>query len=144
MHRAIVVALLLFALPFAAARAGGATALSAADRGAIRDIIRRQIEAFRHDDGEAAFAFASPMIRGMFGTPANFMAMVRQSYRPVYRPRDVRFDELVLMRGKPVQRVILVGPDQKVVVALYEMQRQPNGEWRINGCYLLAAEEKAT
>ena len=39
-------------------------AVSEADRSTIRDIIRSQVEAFRRDDGEAAFGYASPAIRG--------------------------------------------------------------------------------
>src|SRR5262249_32291150 len=34
--------------------------LSAADRSAIRDVIQGQVEAFRRDDGEGAFGYASP------------------------------------------------------------------------------------
>jgi len=134
---------LLFLLLTAIVPAAAAE-IDAADRHAIQSVISRQIEAFRQDDGETAFSFASPTIRGMFGTAEVFMAMVRQSYRPVYRPREVRFGQLLTRRALPTQRVILVGPDQEVVIALYEMQRQPNGDWKINGCYLLAADEKAT
>lgn len=135
-----LLAALVAALPLRAEPAGPGEA----DRGAIQAVISSQIEAFRRDDGEAAFAFASPTIRGMFGTAEVFMAMVRESYRPVYRPREVRFEELIEWRGRPTQRVLLVGPEGQVVVALYEMERQPDGSWKINGCYLLAADEKAT
>jgi hypothetical protein len=38
--------------------------VSAADRAAIRDVIQGQVEAFRRDDGDAAFAYASPTIPG--------------------------------------------------------------------------------
>jgi hypothetical protein len=72
------------------------------------------------------------------------MEMVRGSYPAVYRAGSFRFAELILWRGKPTQRVILVGPAHEVFIALYEMQRQPDGEWKINGCFLLPAEEKAT
>jgi hypothetical protein len=139
-----VLAVLVLAASAVAVAAAEPPSLGEADRGAIRDIIARQIEAFRRDDGEAAFAFASPTIQGMFRTPGHFMEMVRQSYRPVYRPHDVQFEELVTLEGKTMQRVLLVGPDQDVVVALYEMQRLANGEWRINGCFLFAAQDKAT
>ena len=114
------------------------------DREAIESVIGRQLEAFRRDDGAAAFAFASPTIQSMFGTPEAFMAMVRRSYRPVYRPLEVRFEALVVHDGEYIQRVRLVGPEHEVVIALYEMQRQPNGEWRIDGCFLLQAAERAT
>ena len=56
--------------------------LSAADRSAIREAIQGQVDAFRRDDGEGAFGFASPSIRGMFGTSEIFMDMVRQGYQP--------------------------------------------------------------
>ena len=34
-------------------------------------------------------------------------------------------------------KVFLVGPDGKSYVALYTLQRQPDGSWRINGCTLI-------
>src|SRR6185312_8088246 len=43
-------------------------ALSAADRGAIRQTIQDQVAAFRRDDDDAAFGYASPTIQTMFGT----------------------------------------------------------------------------
>ena len=112
-----------------------------ADRAAIRDVIQQQIEAFRRDDGEAAFGFASPTIRGMFGASDVFMDMVRSGYRPVYRPRTFEFGALVTLDGKPAQKVDIVGPDGRPVVALYVMTQLPDGSWRIDGCYLQAPEE---
>lgn len=116
--------------------------VSQADQAAIRRTIEAQMEAFGRDDGEAAFAFASPMIQGMFGTPANFMAMVRTGYPPVYRPRSVDFTELVEENGAPVQKVELIGPDGRPALALYTMVRGPDG-WLIDGCRLVASERPA-
>ena len=50
-----------------ATAAGAQPAVSAADQAAIRDVIQSQVEAFRRDDGAAAFGYASPSIQGMFG-----------------------------------------------------------------------------
>ncbi len=116
-------------------------AVSDADRSAIRDTIQSQVEAFRRDDGEAAFGYASPDIRRMFGTSDVFMEMVRQSYQPVYRPRVFDFREIVDLQGQPTQKVHVVGPDGRPVTALYPMTRLPDGTWRINGCYLQAPDE---
>ena len=66
-----------------------------AEKGAIRKVIEAQIGAFRADDGERAFGYASPNIRQIFRSAENFMAMVRNGYQPVYRPRSVRFGDLV-------------------------------------------------
>ena len=131
---ALLGALLALALPAQAQ-------ISEPDRSAIRDVIERQIEAFRRDDGAAAFGYASPSIQGMFGSPDTFMDMVRQGYRPVYRPRAVEFGEIVTLQGMVTQKVHLIGPDGRPVTAFYPMSRQADGSWRIEGCYLQAPEE---
>ena len=112
-----------------------------AERQAIVAVISAQLAAFRRDDGAGAFAYASPTIRRKFGTAESFMAMVRSGYRAVYRPAEVAFLETKVENGMTVQLVRLLGPDGRSVVAAYEMQRQPDGSWRINGVYLLALDE---
>jgi hypothetical protein len=126
------------------ARADEGGPLSAADRNAIRSVIEAQLAAFRADDGATAFGFASPSIQRQFGNPATFLAMVKSSYLPVYRPREVQFRRLIEHDGEPVQLVLLVGPDFAVVTAYYIMQRQADGTWRINGCVLREAADQAT
>jgi len=110
--------------------------LAPADAVAIREVIQNQIEAFRRDDGATAFGYASPMIQEKFGDPGNFMNMVRSGYPQVYRPKTVEFEELSVEEVGPVQNVLVVGPDGVPVLAIYLMQRQPDGSWRINGVYL--------
>ena len=133
-------AFLLLALSFGNSVAAQ-DALSAADRAAIRDVIGRQVEAFRRDDGEAAFGLASPTIRRMFGSAEIFMDMVRQGYQPVYRPRVFDFREVVELHGQPAQKVHVVGPDGRPVTAFYPMTQLPDGSWRIDGCFLQAPDE---
>lgn len=118
--------------------------LGPADRSAIRAVIETQIAAFRRDDGDAAFALASPNIQRMFRTAEIFMTMVRQGYQPVYRPRRIEFRDVVDLDGVPTQEVHVVGPDGKPVIALYPMQRQPDGSWRIGGCYLVDSPDRLT
>ena len=120
--------LTLLALPDAA-RADG-------DGAAFRAVIQSQLDAFQRDDGRAAFAHASPMIKGMFRTPDNFMAMVMQGYPQVYRPRTVDFGAVITYRGQPTQLVYLTGPDGDAVIAYYQMQQQPDGTWQINGVFM--------
>ncbi|MBR2815887.1 MAG: DUF4864 domain-containing protein [Reyranella sp.] len=112
-----------------------------ADRAAIRETIQAQLDAFRRDDGETAFGFASPTIQSLFGTPELFMQMVRQGYRPVYRPQVFEFRELVTLHGLVTQKVHVVGPDGRPVTAYYPMSQGPDGRWRIEGCYLQAPDE---
>jgi Domain of unknown function (DUF4864) len=116
--------------------------LTAADRLGIQTVIEQQLKAFRQDDAAGAFAFASPNIQGKFGTPAVFLRMVQTAYQPVYRPRHVTFKELQLTDGVPTQAVFLVGPDGVPVMAFYLMQKQPDGAWKIDGCYLTAFKDE--
>lgn len=137
MARILIAALLMLGLSAAGSHPATAQMLPGeADQAAIRGVIADQLAAFQRDDGPAAFAFASPFIQQKFGTPEIFMEMVRTGYRPVYRPREVQFRELVMEGGRLYQKVFLIGPDGEPVLALYEMQRQPDGSWRINGCIL--------
>ncbi len=137
-----LIALLVLVAGFAAAASAQASAqVSSTDAAAIRDVIRRQVEAFRLDDGDAAFGYASPSIQGMFGRADIFMDMVRQGYRPVYRPQVFDFREIVDLHGQVAQKVHVVGPDGRPVTAVYPMTRLPDGSWRIDGCYLLAPDE---
>jgi ketosteroid isomerase-like protein len=115
--------------------------LAARDRDAIRRTIADQIEALRRDDGAAAFAFAAPAIQDLFGTPENFMRMVRSAYAPLYRPRDVRFAELEIVAGEVTQKVVVVDAEGRPATALYLMDRQPDGAWKILGCVIVPREE---
>ena len=115
--------------------------VSAADRDAIRSIIQSQVDAFRRDDGAAAFGLASPGIQNMFGSSEIFMDMVRQGYQPVYRPKVFDFADVTLLNGQITQKVRVVGPDGRPVTAFYPMTQLPDGTWRIDGCYLQAPEE---
>lgn len=107
------------------------------DRSAIQQIITGQIEAFRRDDGAAAFDFASPAIRNQFQTPEIFMSLVQRGYQPVYRPQSFAFGPLYESEFGPKQRVFVTGPDGQAYVAEYTLQQQPDGSWKINGCTIL-------
>ena len=138
-RRLLPLTLVLVALPAFAQQRG----VIAADQKAIRTVIARQLEALRQDDAVGAFAFASPAIQQRFGTPEVFMSMVKTAYQPVYRPRYVAFKDLRILRGVPTQSVFLVGPDGVPVTALYLMQQQPNGAWKIDGRYLVSSKGEA-
>jgi hypothetical protein len=120
---------------------GPSAEITDSDRETIKTIIQGQEDALKRDDGAAAFGFASPMIRDMFGTPDNFMSMVRQGYPMVYRPRSFEFSGLAFKNGVPTQKVRIVGPDGKRHNAFYPMTQLPDGTWRIDGCYLEPTDE---
>ena len=102
----------------------------------IRDVIEQQIDAFKRDDATGAYSFAAPGIQKIFPSAEIFMQMVRQGYQPVYRPKSFAFEELTQIDGKLVQPVQVIGPDGVPVTALYIMERQSDGSWKIGGCVL--------
>ena len=133
--RWLVVACLLVVAP--ASAPASAQDLGAEDRAMIESVIRAQLAAFLRDDEAAAFGYAAPGIQASFQSPANFMEMVRRGYQPVYRPRTFEFREVRKGPAGPEQRVFVIGPDGKAYVAIYPMERQPDGTWRVNGCFLV-------
>ncbi len=131
MRHALLAVLLLVGL---SARAQGV--VSPADGAEIGRVITAQIEAFRRDDADAAFAFATPGIQAKFGDSAHFLQAVKQAYPQVYRPRSFRFLDRGAAAGLVTQRVEIVGADGRLVTAVYDMSHQGDGSWRIDGCRL--------
>jgi hypothetical protein len=101
------------------------------------------MNAFKADDWNAAFAFASPGIQTKFENAQVFSQLVTQAYQPVYRPRGVEFREIKASEFGPTQEVFVVGPDGLSYLAYYTMEKQADGSWRISGCYLVRAEDES-
>ena len=117
--------------------------IAPADAVAIQRVIRGQMDAFKTDDWTAAFAYAAPAIREKFQSPQIFSQMVTQGYQPVYRPKGVEFRALKASEFGPTQEVFVIGPDGLAYIAYYTMEKQPDGTWRISGCYLVRAEDQS-
>lgn len=129
---------LLLALGLALCAAPAATQTVQPRNPAIEGVIQRQIEAFLADDFATAFTFASPAIKGIFGTPERFGQMVRQGYPMVWRPAEVRYLALREVAGALWQRVMIV--DQAGSLHLLDYQMVPAGAgWQINGVQILRA-----
>jgi hypothetical protein len=62
--------------------------------------------------------------------------MVRKSYKSVYRPQKFDFRTIQRIDGKVVQPVTVIGPSGVTETALYIMEIQPDGTWRIGACIM--------
>jgi DNA-binding transcriptional LysR family regulator len=148
-RRAFVVALagILLAAPLSpCAHAQSLAAdpkLAASEWSAIRRTIDDQRKALKSGDARKAFSFASPGIRAQFGTPESFLAMVRNGYGALIAARYVEFLEGAVIDGAIIQPLRLVAPDNSVLVALYTMEKQKDGRWRIAGCVLAPSTVQA-
>ncbi|MDO8883747.1 MAG: DUF4864 domain-containing protein [Pseudotabrizicola sp.] len=102
----------------------------------IQNTIRNQLSALGQDDYVTAFSFASPTIKGIFGTADNFGMMVRQGYPMVHRPGDVRMLDLREVAGSLWQRVMITDQQGRTHLLDYQMIETADG-WQINGVQLL-------
>ncbi|MEX2454914.1 MAG: DUF4864 domain-containing protein [Rhodospirillaceae bacterium] len=114
------------------------------DIAGIRNAILGQLAAFRADDAGAAFSYAAPGIREIFGTPEMFLHMVRRTYPAVYRPRTYAFRDIRIIDGNTVQPLAVVGPSGVPETALYIMERQPGGDWKIGACIMAREPARET
>jgi hypothetical protein len=126
----------LYAVLFAACLALPAGAQDAP----IRETIQSQIDAFQADDFARAFTYASPTIKGMFGTPENFGAMVKNGYPMVYRPADVQMMDLREVAGNLWQRVRITDQAGAGWLLDYMMVETAEG-WQINAVQILPAPD---
>jgi hypothetical protein len=106
----------------------------------IEGVIGNQIDAFKADNFEQAFEFASPNIRNIFRTPENFGRMVTQGYPMVWRPAEVTYLELRQENGSYWQKVQIVDAKGRVHVLDYRMLDTDSG-WKINGVQLLKSAD---
>ncbi|MGH7334634.1 MAG: DUF4864 domain-containing protein [Candidatus Rokuibacteriota bacterium] len=91
-----------------------------------------QLEAFRRNDYDAAYAFASAEIRGLFDRRA-FEEMVRRGYPEIAESTRARVAGAQLAPdGHVYIRLQIRGANGQHVEAVYEMVHE-GGAWRING-----------
>lgn len=130
----------ILALIFMVAAAQPAPALTGAEQAGIRAVIGQQIEAFRRDDETAAYALAAPKLHEVFPTASRFMAMVRHSYPQVYRPKSYTFTTLQQTGDQTLQAVEIEDSAGGLWTAWYALQQEPDGAWKIAGCWLVRSQ----
>jgi hypothetical protein len=118
--------------------------LAAEEIAAIRNAILGQLNAFKHDNAEKAFSYASEKIQRIFRTPQIFLQMVRKSYQAVYNPRSFKFRKTRRIEGQVIQPLSVVGPSGVKETALYVMEKQADGIWKIGACIMANKPGKDT
>ena len=124
--------------------AEGPAALATGEWTVIRDAISEQLAALRSGDASRAFSFASAGIREQFYDAPTFLRMVQGSYAALLEARYTEFLEGAVIDGHTIQPLRLILRDDTVLVALYEMQRDEQGGWRIAGCVIAPSTVRST
>ena len=117
----------------------GAAPACAADVTAAQGVIRAQEQAFARDDAAAAYSHAAPAIREIFPAPDIFMSMVQNGYAPVYRHKSFEFGESRSEGNWISQHVHIIDANGEAWEALYTLEQQADGSYKITGCSLLKA-----
>ncbi|HSE04526.1 MAG TPA: DUF4864 domain-containing protein [Methylomirabilota bacterium] len=101
------------------------------DAKAAAEPVVRQLEAFRRDDYDTAYAFASEEIQLQFDR-LRFEIMVRSGYPEIARSTHASVTGTELRpEGRAYVTVRIVGANGQIIEALYELVWE--GAWRING-----------
>lgn len=136
---------ILLALSLIAIFLGGFAQAQDAGVSAAQSSIDAQLKAFLADDNAGAYSYAAPNVKKIFPTLDIFMGMVTSGYKPVQKPQRYSFGKSQWMSGTTIaQQVFILGPDGKDYEALYTLELQPDGVWRITGVSLRAANTVST
>lgn len=123
------------ALPLSSASA--AEQVSEEDRRAIRAVVQSQLEALAVDDAEGAFALATADTRNRLRNSDTFLQIIKQRFTPIYRHQMAIFSVPEVIAGRMVQIVRLTDKESAVWLAIYQMQKEADGTWKIDGCRLI-------
>jgi hypothetical protein len=127
--RFLVLAVLAFVILPSAPRAQDAS---------IPQVIENQLSAFQADDFSAAFDYASPTIKQLFGTAERFGQMVQSGYPMVHRPAEVNMLDQRTIGSSVVQRVMIRDGAGRLHFLDYQMVPSDGG-WQMNGVQILQA-----
>jgi len=120
---------LLLLLPLSAAVAWAQAERT--DAKAAAEPVVRQLEAFRRDDYDTAYTFASEEIQLQFDR-LRFEIMVRNGYPEIASSSGATVTGAeVRPEGVAYVSVVIRGANGQTILALYELVWQ--GAWRING-----------
>jgi hypothetical protein len=67
------------------------------------------------------------------------MSMVQSGYAPVYRHKSFEFGDSKIEGSSVAQRVHIIDANGEAWEALYTLEQQADGNYKITGCSLLKA-----
>lgn len=112
---------------------------------AAQGSIEAQLRALRAGDNSLAYSYAAPNIQQIFPTLDAFMGMVSKGYQPVLGAKNFAFGKSEEpSAGSVTQQVLLVGPDGKDYEAIYTLELQPDGTYRITSVRLRVSNSVST
>jgi hypothetical protein len=134
----LLVALILVLAPFAAAPCARAQL----DLKAAADTVLAQLDAFRRDDYDAAYAFASETIRQVFDRAA-FERMVKTGYPEIARSRSAAVEQAAVASNGHAYLILKIrGTNGTHIEAIYDLVWETD-RWKITGVVARPDDELA-
>jgi hypothetical protein len=111
---------------------------------AVTQVVQSQLDAFAEDNAEKAFSLATAATQSLAGTPNAFLRVIKRQFTPIYRHRDALFSEPEIIGEHALQVVQLTDHDNLVWIAIYQVEREPDGTWKVDGCQLFETKDMST
>lgn len=115
--------------------------ISESDKAAIRQLIEKQLLAFKQNDQETAFSLTSPTIQRKL-TPQDFSEMVEKKYSAIMKSRSIMFRGFTLIHDFPALVSTIMDQDGSLAQGIFIVQHQRDYSWRIHGYELVSMNEK--
>ncbi len=111
-------------------------------RADARRIIEQELSALERDNALEAYSYTAPEIQAQFPDPNAFLNIISASYAPMHRHRSVAFGEEAEQNNVVAETVFFTDEDGQVWTALYKVEKQPEGGWKISGCVLAKSDQR--
>lgn len=115
--------------------------ISESDKGLIRQLIEKQLQAFQANDSETAFALTSPNIQSNF-TAHDFIQKLSAEYSAILNPRSVMFRGFTSIKNFPALISMVMDREGNLAKVIFVVQHQQDYTWRIHGYELAGINEK--
>ncbi|MEL6927646.1 MAG: DUF4864 domain-containing protein [Cyanobacteria bacterium J06600_6] len=115
--------------------------ISESDKSLIRQLIEQQLQAFKANDSETAFALTSPKIQSSC-TPHNFIQELSAEYSAIVHSRSIVFQDFTLVKNFPALVSMVMDQEGKLKKAIFVVQHQQDYTWRVHGYELAGINEK--
>ena len=108
--------------------------LSDIEQHRIREAIRGQIRALAARDAERAFAYLAPVTKDYFSEGTAFLRKLMVQIRPLVDASGYTFTDVGREATDAIQNVVLTDNEGREWLALFTLERQPDGSWGIKSC----------
>lgn len=103
---------------------------------AVREVVHLQINALADDDAEKAYSLTTSATQQLLGSPNNLLSFIKDEFAPIYRPRHAMFQETEIIGQHALQIVQLIDSSGLIWIAIYQVELETDGKWKVDGCRL--------